>query len=74
MPNVTNPWWKDASDSEEIAATLDDMADELSAEATTRRQRAEVGRLKKAAAELRTQHDIPAPPPTIARRAPSTEE
>jgi hypothetical protein len=73
MPNVSNPWWRDRDDSEEIAAVLADMADELNEKAETRRERAEVGRVRKAAAQLREQHDIPAPPP-IVRRAPSTEE
>jgi hypothetical protein len=73
MPNVSNPWWRDADDSEEIAAVLADYADDLNEGAGTRRQRAEVGRIRKAAAQLREQHDIPAPPPPV-RRAPSTEE
>jgi len=63
MPNVANPYWKDRDDSEEIAAVLSDYADDLNESAGTRRQRAEVARIRKAAEQLREQHDIPAPPP-----------
>lgn len=73
MPNVSNPWWRDQADSEEIAAVLADYADDLNERAGTRRERAEVGRLRKAAAQLRDQHDIPAPPPNR-RPAPTTQE
>lgn len=65
MPNVQNAYWKDPDDSEEIAAVLDDFAEQLDGTASTRRERAEVGRIRKAAAQLREQHDIPAPAPAV---------
>lgn len=65
MPNVQNPYWKDVDDSEEIAAALDDFADQLDGQVSTRRERAEVSRIRKAAGQLREQHDIPVPAPVV---------
>jgi hypothetical protein len=56
-------FWKDRSTAEEVSAALDDYADQLTARAASRREKAEIGRLRGYAGELRTAHGIADPGP-----------